>query len=99
MIMRTPHLTQGYSDAVEHRIRTTHPGQAFFANSGPFGATCSDCAHLGYRRQIRNENGDIVKTVRHGGCEKFYQLTNKHGPRVPVNAAACRYFVRKGEQQ
>jgi len=53
MIMRTPNLTQGYSDVLEHQIRTTHPGQAFFANSGLFGATCGDCASLGYHRQIR----------------------------------------------
>jgi len=98
MITRTPNLTQGYSDVLEHQIRTTHAGQAFFANSGPFGATCGDCAYLGYHWQVRNENGDIAKTVRRGGCKKFYQLTGNHGPVVPAHAAACRYFERKEEE-
>ena len=96
MITRTPHLTQDYPDVLAHRIRTTHPGQAHFANTGPFGATCGDCVFLGYHRQIRNNSGDTIKTVHRSGCGKFHELTNKHGPVVPAHAAACRYFERKG---
>jgi len=95
MIRRTSHLTQGHPDVLTHQIRATHPGQAHFANTGPFGATCGDCLFLGYRQQIRNETGDIVKTVRRTGCKKFYELTNKHGPAVPAHAAACRYFSKE----
>jgi hypothetical protein len=95
MIARTPHLTQGHSDVLTYQIRTTHPGQAHFANTGPFGATCGDCVFLGYHQQIHNKSGDTIKTTRHAGCKKFYQLTGKHGPRVPQHAAACRYFERK----
>jgi hypothetical protein len=95
MIARTQHLTQGHDDALAHQIRTTHPGQAHFANSGPFGATCGDCVFLGYHRQIRNKSGDTVKTVHRGGCKKSYELTGNHGPVVPADAAACRYFERK----
>jgi hypothetical protein len=93
MIARTPHLTRGFSDVLEHQIQTTHPGQAHFANTGPFGATCAECIFLGYDRQIRNKNGDILTTIHRAGCKKFYQLTGNHAPRVP--AAACRYFQRK----
>jgi len=95
MIARTLHLTQGFSGVLEHQIRTTYPGQAHFANTGPFGATCGDCVFLGYHRQIRNKSGDTVRTIHRGGCGKFYQLTGNHGPVVPTSAAACRHFQRK----
>jgi hypothetical protein len=95
---RTPNLTQGYSDALAHQIYTTYPGQAHFANSGPFGATCGDCELLGYYRERRNSAGDTVGARHYGGCKKFHQLTGKHGPVVPKHAAACRHFQRKKEE-
>jgi hypothetical protein len=91
-------LTQGHSDALEYQIHTTHPGQAHWANSGPFGATCGECAFLGYFRQHLNRSGDPLKATHHGGCEKFFQLTNRHGPVVPAHAAACKYFERRSEE-
>jgi len=91
----TPGLTRGHSDLLEYQIRATHAGQASWANGGPFGETCGTCAHLGYSRQHCNESGDTVKATHHGGCRKFHDLTNKHGPVVPAHAAACRYFQRK----
>jgi hypothetical protein len=90
-----PGLTRGHSEALEHQISTTHIGQAYFANTGPFGATCGECEYLGYFRQHFNSAGDNVKATHHGGCEKFHELTGKHGPVVPAHAAACRYFERK----
>jgi hypothetical protein len=56
-----------------------------------------NASFLGYDRQIRNKNGDILTTIHRAGCKKFYQLTGNHGPRVPAHAAACRYFQRKRE--
>ena len=90
-----PHLARGYPETIEQQIRTTYQGQAHFANTGPFGATCGECVHLGYFRQVRSKSGDVVKAVHHGGCAKFHQFTNKHGPVVPGHAAACRHFERK----
>jgi len=92
------YFTRDRSD-LEHQISATHRGQAYFANSGPFGATCGDCIFLGYERPVRNRNGDTVRMVRHGGCKKYQELTNKRGPVVPADAAACRYFERKEVQQ
>jgi hypothetical protein len=93
----TSGLTQGRSDALEQQIRMTHRGQAHWANGGPVGATCGECVFLGYYRQHRNGNGDLVKATYHGGCGKFHQLTGVHGPVVPKHASACRYFERKEE--
>ena len=63
--------------------------------TGPFGATCGECAYLGYWRQRRSGNGEIVKTERTGGCAKFHELTGKHGAVVPPGTEACRYFERR----
>jgi len=88
-------LTRGHSAELDHQIRTTHAGQAHFANTGPFGATCGECVFLGYHQKHFSKAGDLVRATHRGGCEKFYQLTNKHGPIVPAHAAACRYFERR----
>jgi hypothetical protein len=95
----SPHLTCGYSETLEHQLRSTHCGQAYFGNTGPFGATCGECTFLGYHRQHRNKAGDTVKTTYRGGCQKFFELTGKHGAIVPANAPACRYFERKEENR
>jgi hypothetical protein len=94
----TPNLTQRHSDTLTHQIHTSYPGQAHFANSGPFGATCGDCMLLGYYREHRNRVGDIVGSHHYGGCKKFHELTGKHGSIVPKHAAACRYFQRKEDK-
>jgi hypothetical protein len=95
----TPNLTRGYSETLEHQIRTSYPGMAHFANTGPFGAICAQCAHLGYHQQRRDAAGNLVNaTFRRGGCKKFFELTGKHGPAVPPSASACKYFQPKEEQ-
>jgi hypothetical protein len=94
----TSGLTTGYPPALAAQIAKTKPGMAHFAATGPFGATCGDCVHLGYWRQVRNKAGDTVGTKHVGGCAKFFALTGKHGSVVPASTEACRYFERKEEQ-
>ena len=84
-----PFLTTGHLPELVAQIRQSRPGMAHFA------ATCGQCAYLGYWRQRRSANGDTVKTERTGGCEKFHQLTGKHGAVVPPGTEACRYFQRR----
>jgi hypothetical protein len=91
----TPHLTSGYAPELAAQIRQSHPGMAYFAATGSFGATCGECDHLGYYAQRRNAAGEIVNTTRAKGCAKFHALTGKHGPAVPASAAACKYFERR----
>jgi hypothetical protein len=92
------YLTPGHFATLEQQINSTHKGQAYFGGSGPFAATCGDCVFLGYYQQRRNKSGDATHAVYRGGCHKFYELTNKHGPIVPANASACKYFERKPEE-
>jgi hypothetical protein len=92
------YLTGGHSSTVEHQIQSTHQGQAYFGNTGPFGATCGECIFLGYYQNHFNKAGDLIKSTHRGGCKKFHELTGKHGEIVPANAPACRYFERKQEE-
>ena len=91
----TLHFTAGYSPELTTQIRRSREGQAHFAGTGPFAATCGECAFLGYWKQVRSAGGDTVKSLRVGGCEKFFQLTGKHGAVVPPRTDACRYFQRR----
>jgi len=95
-VMKTnPFLTTGHLPELAQQIQRSREGQAHFAGTGPLGATCGECAYLGYWRQRRSGNGEIVKTERTGGCEKFRELTGKHGAVVPPATSACRYFERR----
>ena len=92
------HLTDGYPETVATQIRKTHVGQASWAATGPFGATCGECKHYGCWKQIRNAQGETVNTVfQPRRCGMFKTLTGKIGTAVPSNAGACRHFVRKDE--
>jgi len=89
------HLTEGYPAELAEQIRKTYPGQAHFAGTGPVACTCGQCAHHGYYRVTRNDYGDAVKTTKTPACAEFWRLTGKHGPAVPRNAEACKYFQRR----
>jgi hypothetical protein len=92
-----PYLTAGFDDAeLVRQIRSTVPGMAHFAGSGPFGCTCKDCAFYGYQRVVRTKSGDVAKTAcRRECCGKFHALTGKHGEAVPPQTEACKYFARR----
>ena len=94
----TSYLTPGYDPKLAAKIRKTHPGQAHWAGSGPSGATCGDCVHLGYYRKHVNFNGDATHTQWTGGCAEFHRLTGKHGPVIRQCAEACRHFRRRDDK-
>jgi hypothetical protein len=84
----------------EHKL--TAPGMAYFADTGPFGKTCKDCAFKGYRRTGREKydpaKNDWVRSVyRCGGCAMFHKLTGRHGPAISGHLRACRYFQQKAK--
>ena len=68
-------LTPGFGVELERQLRRTYPGQAHFAGTGPVGAHCEHCCHLGYWRQHRNAAGATICTQFVGGCARFYALT------------------------
>jgi hypothetical protein len=68
---------------------------AHFANSGPFGTVCGECAFLGYFKTRRTASGDAVKTKSVRACAKYHELSGKHGAVLPANTPSCRYFERR----
>jgi hypothetical protein len=93
-------MTKAYGSVLEHQIATTVPGMAHWANSGPFGTYCHQCAHWGYHKVRRTAAGDAVKSKHVSACAKFHELTNKHGPTVPAGTPSCKYFQRReGEEK
>jgi hypothetical protein len=82
---------------LEQQIRKTYPGQAHWAGTGPFAATCGDCEFLGYFKQIQTPAGNTTGTRRAYGCAVFRRLTGTHGPTVPRHAEACRHFARRAD--
>jgi hypothetical protein len=94
-IQPTANLTKMYADELERQAGLTYPGQAYFADSGPFGAICGECAFWTYRRAFLDRAGNTTRTGRAPGCRKFLDLAGEHGPGVPKEAHACKYFERK----
>jgi hypothetical protein len=86
-----PYLTS-INPALDRQVANTYPGQAHWAGTGPDGATCKECAFLGYWVKVYNRAGDRVNTRKSAGCAVFHRLTGKHGPAVPDHAFACRHF-------
>jgi hypothetical protein len=90
------HLTRGYGPALASQIARTKPGQAHWADTGPFATVCKDCAHYGYHRQgYKRGGGTLTTTFRPRACGKFHSLTGKHGPNFPEDTLACKYFERR----
>jgi ribosomal protein L32 len=73
----TPYRTCPDSE-FDRRVRTTAPGMAHFAGTGPQGTTCDGCAHL---------------TLRHRVCRQYERISGRHGTPLPPAQESCRYFT------
>jgi hypothetical protein len=74
---------------IDAKHAQSEPGMAHFAGTGPSGETCGNCAFKGYSK-LSNRG----RAVHHGGCNKFYTLTGKHGPFIIASLLACKYFKK-----
>lgn len=84
------HLTAGPIDTL---ARASHPGMAHFAGTGPHGKTCRECKlwhHVLY--DYRAKNGKHRGLILPAWCEKYKQITQNIGDKIPDDAAACKYF-------
>lgn len=99
-ILKTLHLTDGYSPEEARQHRQTVPGMAFFSATGPLGRCCEECAFYGCNHVVRNKAGDAVRTVFHSNrCAKFSELVGgKRGDPIPPKTEACKYFEVKKEE-
>ena len=71
---------------LEQQVRRTPAGMAHWANTGPVGATCKQCAHHG---DIAGDDG----RSRRNRCSKYRALTSNIGGVVPSDTPACRHFL------
>lgn len=79
------------------------PGMAYFPDTGPFGRTCGECIHRGYKRVSSKETFNertqtwFAKTRSVTACAMFKRLAGCHGPAIDADNHACKYFEAKPE--
>lgn len=84
------HLTSGPVDTL---ARATHPGMAHFAGTGPALKTCRECIFWNHRLyDYRAKNGKWRGLILPADCNKYRQMTQRAGEKIPDYAAACKYF-------
>ena len=83
--------TRGLTETPNEQ-KLTVPGMAFWADTGPFGTTCGNCRHKGYRRKVVSKAGEFVKMRPSQGCAKYWELTGIHGPAFDNRIPSCRYY-------
>jgi hypothetical protein len=74
-----------FHDVLGLRAQETHPGQAFFANTGPIGMTCGDCEHA----SNKTAKGRVLY------CGEHFRMRGKWGVSITPELPACKYFARK----
>jgi hypothetical protein len=86
MIKHTPRLTSTNPE-LEHRVRTTHNGQADWATDPT--NKCRDCLFWGL------PGGRYLRELGPRPCAKYAALMNgRRGKPVPHDASACRFFTK-----
>jgi hypothetical protein len=77
---------------IEDYEKTTTPGMAHWAGTGPAGATCGKCKFWSYFETVWR--GDHTVTVKHGArCEKYWRMTGRHGTEtIEEKTSACRHY-------
>jgi hypothetical protein len=84
------HLTAGPIDTL---ARASHPGMAHFAGTGPRLKTCRECAFWAHKPyDYRAKNGKFRGLILPATCNKYRQMTQQVGDKIPDDAAACKYF-------
>ena len=75
---------------VEKRQHETVPGMAHFAGTGPSDKNCGHCKFYGYKKTATRDGVEILTYT--SACQKYFNLTNKHGPNIKANLKSCKYF-------
>jgi hypothetical protein len=61
-----PHLTPGPDKTFEQRLRSTYPGMAHLAGSGPPGRTCRECEFFRGRDYYAKDQLAVSESVKAG---------------------------------
>lgn len=76
---------------LDDRAVRTPRGMAFWIGTGPQGSTCRECKFYtfeGYKANRGNKGG----MLKNGRCQKYESLMRAHGPTIPCELSACKYF-------
>jgi hypothetical protein len=74
-------------------VQITPEGMAFWASTGPPGATCGECTHYGYEYTTLTGRDLVEQTHKKNGCALYYQQMHRHAERMlPEDTPACKYF-------
>ena len=85
--------TRIFDSRTEVGIRTTPPGMAFWAGSGPAGKTCRECIHWQADGYYAGGNRAFNQGLKPGICRKARAMTmGKAQPPVRYINSACKYF-------
>jgi hypothetical protein len=84
-------LTQPDAD-LAHKIKSTVPGMAHWAGSGPAGAKCGGCAWF---KSVTRGLGASTR------CEKYSRMMDGRvgAKKLPPDTPACKYFEAKSSEQ
>jgi hypothetical protein len=95
-LIQTQHNLTVLDSGFEQTRRSTYPGMAHFAGSGPVGKVCRECALW---TGCGAQSGYYAKSGKFGGmlkprpCAKHKEMmAGEVGPGVPHDARACKYF-------
>lgn len=76
-------------------VRKTPEGMAFWASTGPTGATCGKCVNYGYEYTTFIGPTLTEKTRNKNGCALYYKQMHRHSAHeLPPDTPACKYFER-----
>lgn len=81
----TPGMTGSDWD-ITQKAEASYEGMAHFADTGPEGKICHDCAHWGAGHKSR------PIATRQSGCHKWVELMKAQPKFFPGLTAACRWF-------
>ena len=84
------HLT---ASPIDELARASYPGMAHFAGTGERGRTCRECIFWAHDpHDYRAKNGKHRGLIEPAVCNKYRQITQQAGAKVPDDAAACKYL-------
>ena len=89
------HPTNGYGNDLARQIKSTVPGMAHWAGSGPADTYCSECKFFGYWKNSATPRADYRFQIPIG-MWKISRFDRPARSDLDGNPNACRHFEPRG---
>lgn len=97
-LQMTHGLTRPEGEAEASRRSMTYEGMAYFAATGPAGATCRGCSNW-LTEGWRADKGAMKGGLKDSPCAAFQKMKpTRRPPKVPHSAPACKYFEPREQE-